>query len=191
MEDVRLLGRNVKRIREQRRLSLGGLAKATGLSKQTLANLEGGAGNPTVATLLSVARALGVAVQWLLTEWGAPTLVQPAAAAEWESVVGGRRRLLDRTRGSGLVTAALLELEGVPPGEALPLVPASGSGTLHHLYVISGSVTAGPAEQVHRCVAGDFIRFAGDVPHVMVATSERAAVHLVTTMPDADHFSSD
>jgi len=52
-----LLGRNVRRIRGERQMSLGALARQAGLAKQTLANLESGTGNPTVETLLAVAGA--------------------------------------------------------------------------------------------------------------------------------------
>jgi transcriptional regulator with XRE-family HTH domain len=185
MDDVRVLGRNVRRIRTERQLSLGALAAEAGLAKQTLANLEGGSGNPTVETLLAVARALGVGVTWLLTEWGSPVLVQRRADAAWEDVTTSRRRrTLDQIFGTGQVSTALVEVTSGQERSA-----ALSPGALQHAYVISGSVLAGPAEDVQALEAGDFIRFPGDVPHVLCASTGTALLHLVTTLPQAQQFS--
>jgi transcriptional regulator with XRE-family HTH domain len=45
-----VVARNVRLLREQRGLSLAELARQAGLAKQTLSNLEQGAGNPTEDT---------------------------------------------------------------------------------------------------------------------------------------------
>jgi quercetin dioxygenase-like cupin family protein len=55
--------------------------------------------------------------------------------------------------------------------------------------VVAGVVLAGPVEDQHRLSAGDFIRFPGDVPHVLGAASPPATVHLVTTEPRVQQFS--
>lgn len=186
MRDVMVLGRNLRWIRQERQLSLGGLAKEAGLAKQTLANLESGNGNPTVDTLLRVADALGVGVNWLVTEWGTAVLVQRGATAAYDDTDGGRRRVLDQTYGSGRVTTALLELASDRKGPATPPLPA---GTLHHAYVVSGRVSAGPEHDQQNLQAGDFVRFPGDVPHVLQAMTPQAVVHVVTTVPQVQQFS--
>ena len=183
-DDIRALGQNVRRIRQERQLSLGALAGSTGLAKQTLANLEGGHGNPTVETLLAVARALGIGVGVLMTEWGSPVLVRRSNDAEWTNEVAGRRRTLDQIHGTGQVTTAVLELT-----TRRDVRPALGPGTLHHAYTLTGTVLAGPVEDLHTLGPGDFIRFAGDVPHVLRASAGAATVHVVTTVPKVQQFS--
>ncbi len=183
MSDVGTVGRNVRRLRTERQLSLGALADQAGLAKQTLANLEGGRGNPTVETLLAVARALGVGATWLLAEWGSPVVVQRAGNAAWSDSGGGRRRELDEIYGTGEVVTSLVEL-GAPAAAAAALSP----GTLLHAYVVSGEVLAGPLDDRHRLGAGDFIRFPADVPHLLGAASGAALVHLVTTVPRVQQF---
>lgn len=183
MSDVGVVGRNVRRLRTERHLSLGALARSAELAKQTLANLESGRGNPTVETLLAVARALGVGPTWLLAEWGSPVIVHRSGTADWSDVPGGRRRDLDQIFGTGQVISSLVELSG-PTTPA----PAREPGTLLHAYVVSGQVVAGPVEDQHRLDAGDFIRFPGDVPHVLGAASRAATVHLVTTVPRVQQF---
>lgn len=185
MEEAATVGRNVRRLRSERGLSLGAVAGRAGLAKQTLANLESGRGNPTMETLFAVARALGVGPAWLLAEWGSAVLVQRSGEAGWQEVGGGRRRELDRTSGTGQVVAALLETTA----PATP-VAALSAGALVHAYVVSGRVVAGPVHDQHRLGAGDFIRFPGDVPHLLGAWSGTAVAHVVTTVPQVQQFSA-
>ncbi|WP_091548009.1 helix-turn-helix domain-containing protein [Modestobacter sp. DSM 44400] len=186
MADVPGLGRNVRRIRGERRLSIGALAHEAGLAKQTIANLESGTGNPTVETLIAVARALGVGVTWLLTEWGSPVSIQRSADATWEQIGTVRLRSLDRIHGSGQVDTAVVELDCSREVRA-----ALSPGTLLHAYVLSGAVLAGPADDAHLLEERDFIRFPGDVPHALRASAGTAVVHLVTTVPLVRQFSPD
>lgn len=71
-----LISRNLRRYRTDRGMSLGELARRSGLSKQTVSKVEQGAGNPTVETLSLLGRALGVPARRMLTEWGTPVFVQ-------------------------------------------------------------------------------------------------------------------
>jgi DNA-binding XRE family transcriptional regulator len=183
MSDVAVVGRNVRRLRTERQLSLGGLAARAGLAKQTLANLEGGQGNPTIETLLAVSRALGVGATWLLAEWGSPVIVHRSGDAVWEEGPGGRRRGLDDIFGTGQVVSSVVELSAPAPTAA-----ALAPGTLLHVYVVAGRVLAGTVDDRHRLTGGDFIRFPGDVPHVLGATTGSATVHLVTTVPRVQQF---
>lgn len=183
MSDASVVGRNVRRMRTEQRLSLGRLAARAGLAKQTLANMESGRGNPTVETLLAVARALGVGATWLLAEWGSPVLVHRGSTAEWHDTPDGRRRELDQIFGTGEVITTVVRL-CAPAATS----PALSPGTLVHAYVMSGSVVAGTVDDQHRLTAGDFIRFPADVPHLLGATSGSATVHVVTTVPKVQQF---
>ena len=60
MDMRRLVGRNVRRIRLERRLTQEQLADFSGFSQQYLSDLERGERNPTVVTLFELADALGV-----------------------------------------------------------------------------------------------------------------------------------
>jgi len=185
MSDVGLVGRNVRRLRNERQLSLGALAQRAGLAKQTLANLESGGGNPTIETLLAVSRALGVGATWLLAEWGSPVLVRRSGDAAWEERDGGRRRELDTIFGTGHVVTDVVEATApAPPSGAL------SPGALVHAYVLSGRVVAGPIDDQHHLDRGDFIRFPGDVPHVLGAACGSAVLHVVTTLPQAQQFAA-
>lgn len=59
--DMRVLvGRNVKRVREQRHLTQEQLAELSGFSQQYISGLENGRRNPSIVTIYEVAKALGV-----------------------------------------------------------------------------------------------------------------------------------
>jgi quercetin dioxygenase-like cupin family protein len=51
-----------------------------------------------------------------------------------------------------------------------------------------GAVVGGPLGQETTLREGDFIRFPGDIPHVLRADSKKAVVHVVTTVPQAQQF---
>src|SRR3954465_14536137 len=88
MESNQLVARNAKRFRVERGLSLGDVARRSGLSKQTLSKLENGVGNPTVETLAALGAALDVSLRRLVTEWGTPVFVQRAEQGEWQASDG-------------------------------------------------------------------------------------------------------
>jgi transcriptional regulator with XRE-family HTH domain len=60
MDMRRLVGRNVKRIREKRGLTQERLAEISGFSQQYISSLEQGRRNPTVITLYEISVSLGV-----------------------------------------------------------------------------------------------------------------------------------
>ena len=46
-----IVAKNIKRLREENKLSMDELAKLSGVSKSMLAQIERGDGNPTISTL--------------------------------------------------------------------------------------------------------------------------------------------
>jgi transcriptional regulator with XRE-family HTH domain len=92
-------------------MSLGELARRSGLSKQTLSKIEQGVGNPTVETLSLLGAALDIPARRLLTEWGTPVFVQRQHEGEWVDEGDWSERLLDEVYGSGYVRTLVLRLE--------------------------------------------------------------------------------
>ncbi|MFE9095769.1 helix-turn-helix domain-containing protein [Streptomyces sp. NPDC007264] len=181
-----LVARNVRRFRVERAMSLGELARRSGLSKQTLSKIEQGVGNPTVETLALLGAALDMPARRLLTEWGTPVYVQRHDESEWSDRAAWSERLLDETYGSGYVRTLVLRLErgGESPQPVAPHAP----GTLHHIYVFSGKLRTGPLNEPVDLAAGDFVRFPGDIPHQLVCLSDRVVAHMVTTLPQVRRF---
>jgi transcriptional regulator with XRE-family HTH domain len=181
-----LVARNIHRFRRERAMSLGELARRSGLSKQTLSKIEQGLGNPTVDTLAQLGGALDLPARRFLTEWGTPVYVQRHDEGSWNAHAEWAERILDETYGSGYVRTLVLTLERV--GREPQWIDPHPSGTLHHLYVITGKVRAGPVSEPIDLVAGDFARFPGDTPHLLACLSDRASAHMVTTVPQVRQF---
>ena len=60
MDMRKLVGRNVRRVRQEKELTQEQLAEVSGFSQQYISGLEQGRRNPTVVTVYEIATALGV-----------------------------------------------------------------------------------------------------------------------------------
>lgn len=60
MDMRKLVGRNVRRVREKTGLTQEKLAEISGFSQQYISGLEQGRRNPTIVTLYELSQALGV-----------------------------------------------------------------------------------------------------------------------------------
>ena len=60
------LGKNIKQIRLRRKMSQGDICRTLGFDRAQMSNIEGGKGNPTLATIEKIAQALGVSSDELL-----------------------------------------------------------------------------------------------------------------------------
>ena len=66
MDMRKLVGRNVRRVREHQGLTQEAFAEKAGFSQQYLSDLENGKRNPTIITLYEIGKALGVNVEDLV-----------------------------------------------------------------------------------------------------------------------------
>lgn len=89
--DERIVGQNIRSLREERRLSLTTAAAKAGISKGTLSKIETARISPPISTLLSVANALGVHLSrffiepeerppWVVTRKGEAPHISPRGA---------------------------------------------------------------------------------------------------------------
>jgi transcriptional regulator with XRE-family HTH domain len=158
------IGLRVKQERQSRHWTLDRLAEAAGVSRRMLVNVEQGAVNPSVGTLLRLGDALGV---------GLPALVEPPTpkpvkvtrsgdgATLWSSDVGGRGVLVAGTESPDVVELWDWDLG---PGDE-HRSDAHTAGTKELLRVHEGVVTLEVAEQAYTLGVGDAAAFSGAVPH--------------------------
>ena len=65
-DSVIRLGKAIKRVREQKKMSQGDICRATGFDRAYMSNIEAGKGNPTLVTIEKISDALGVSMSQLL-----------------------------------------------------------------------------------------------------------------------------
>ncbi len=166
------LARNLLGLRHARGLTQLELARAAAVPRSTIANLESGGGNPSLAVLVKVSRALGAPIDELL---GSPR----AKVRRWKP-----SELASQKRGRG-VTMTPLVPEPVPeellatmdfaPGAVMGGTPHL-PGTREYFTMLDGEVVLVVAGDEHRLEAGEVLAFPGNVPHsYRNASTKRAA----------------
>ncbi len=65
-DEAQRLGKNLKRIRTEKGISQGDIVKASGIDKAMISNIENGKTNPTLATIVKLAKAIGISVGELM-----------------------------------------------------------------------------------------------------------------------------
>jgi transcriptional regulator with XRE-family HTH domain len=65
-DDAKKLGENLKRLRIKKDISQIELARILGVDRSFVSNIENGKNNPTLSTITSLAKALGVSTNELL-----------------------------------------------------------------------------------------------------------------------------
>lgn len=156
-EFAAIVGARVRDLRKARGMSLGALAKATGVGKGTLSELESGRRNPTLATLFAITTALGVPISAAL-----PTGEPASARAEPIRGDAIEATLVDRFDDLSAVTE--LYRVTIRPGREQRSEPHS-SGVTEHWIVYAGVVELGPRGALVRLGPGESTSFTADVPH--------------------------
>jgi transcriptional regulator with XRE-family HTH domain len=176
-----VVGKNLRRLRTERGLSLQGLAEASGVSRAMLGQVELGQSAPTINVLWKMARALEVPFSALITSQssGGAKVMRAGAGKRLMSSDGAfQSRALfpfDEPR-----RVEFYELRLTPKGveKAEPHAP----GTMENLVVSRGAVEIVTAGETHKLDTGDAILFEADKPHVYRNVgSGDAVLYLVMT----------
>jgi transcriptional regulator with XRE-family HTH domain len=155
------LARNIASLRHSRALTQDALAKTAAVPRSTIANLESGEGNPSLAVLTKVAKALATSIDELVAS-------PRAKVRRWAA-----KDLASRSRGRGVTTRALVP-EPVPEElmELMEFAPESAMagtphlpGTREFFSCLQGHVTIFVAGERYDLGAGDVLGFPGNVPH--------------------------
>jgi transcriptional regulator with XRE-family HTH domain len=159
-----VIGGRVRQERQSRGWTLDQLADQAGVSRRMLVNVEQGAANPSVGTLLRISDALGIGLPALVdSPRPRPVTVTRSGngAALWSSPAGGRGVLV---AGTGSPDVVELWDWTMFPGDGLES-EAHAAGTKELLQVREGSLTLVVAGETHVLEPGDAVSFPGDVAH--------------------------
>jgi transcriptional regulator with XRE-family HTH domain len=163
-EVAAIVGQNVRALRQQRRMTIDGLAAASGLSRGTVIQVESARGNPGIATLCNLAAALQVGVSSLLSASAAPRVTVHAgtdAAALWTSVAGSRALFRIGTDPPNVVELWdwTLQTGDAFAGDAHP------RGTSEVLFVLDGQLTLRVGDERRVLGVDDTVFFEAHAPH--------------------------
>lgn len=168
----------LRRERERSGLSVSELARRAGVSKATVSQLEGGAGNPSVETLWAIATALGVPFSVFVEDRReGPQLIRASDRSGIRSTESAYEALL-LAAGAPQARSDLYLLRA-EPGEPRRSLPHP-AGTTEHLVLVSGHARVGPTDAPYDLRPGDYLRYAGDEPHVFEALEPGTAAVLVS-----------
>lgn len=154
------LGRNIRQLRDSRKLSQQKLADLSGVPRATWANLESGSANPTLNVLTRVAATLRVSIEELLS---APrALCRLYRAEDLPQRRRGKVHIRDLLPDplSGLNIERML----LPPSARFVGTPHT-EGTREYLTCEQGRIALAVAGDIHVVEEGDVLVFRGDQKH--------------------------
>jgi transcriptional regulator with XRE-family HTH domain len=175
----RHLGGRVKHLRAIRNWSLEDLARASGVSRSMLSQIEREQANPTLAVTLRIARAVGLTLGELLELPGAASAITVIRADD-------RTYHYRSDKDCQIRTLSPLNLEKdvefyevrLQPGGALRSSPHF-EGTREFLTLQKGRLEIVSAESKEELNAGDSASYRADVPHALINIGKLEAVALL------------
>ena len=169
------VGRQVRRWRTERGLTLARVAESTGLNVGYLSQIENDKASPSLSCLSSLAGALDVPIAWFLVDDTQAPEVTRAADRRWRELPAGRASRID---GRGSSDISIVEVE-VQPGEGTGI--HTHPGDEHHLITRGRfRMTQGP--HVVELGPGDYLRWDGLVPHDAEAIGDEPAAMLIVRL---------
>ena len=164
MDEInKLLSINIRKLREQGRISLDTLSKMTGVSKSMLGQIERGEGNPTVATVWKISNGLKIPFTELVSKQHSEREVIKKGSISPVYADEGKYRAYpifpyDQSRKFEIYN---IELD---PGAVLH-AEAHNNGAQEFVTVFSGSVKISINGDEFVADTGDAVRFNADIPH--------------------------
>jgi XRE family transcriptional regulator, regulator of sulfur utilization len=154
---------NLRHKRKARGMSLDDLARASGVSRAALSQVETVKTNPTVGLLWKIAVGLGVPFADLIGEVKSGTSILRRGEAQVLRSLDGKleSRPLTPAGASALVEMYELRLSARSTHASEP----HAAGTHEFVVVLSGSLRLHLAGEVHDLLAGDTVSFNADKPH--------------------------
>lgn len=158
------VGRNVRALRQQRRMTLDGLAAAAGVSRGTVIQVESGRANPSIATLVALSEALRVGVASLVERDLGPRVVVRRSTESprlWTSQAGSSAVFRIGTDPPDLVELWDWTLQ---PGDGFD-GQAHPVGTEEVLTVLTGALALRVGESSVELGVDDSVLFQAHLPH--------------------------
>lgn len=170
------IGPRLQAQRKSRNLTLAELAKASGVSRSMLSEIERGDANPTYGTLWLLTRALGLDITSLISGASDETRAIDHQTEHSTPVIRGADgtctlHILSPAAMVSVTEWYLLSFE--PSGQLISEPHAQG--TVEHLHCTEGEISVRSGESQTLLQAGETARYAADVEHALVSIGPMGA----------------
>lgn len=158
-----IVAHNIRRLREERKLSMDELSRLSGVSKSMLSQIERGEGNPTLSTLWKLSNGMGVPFDALTVRPKAPFEIMKTSEIQPILEDAGKVRNYpvfpdDENRRFAVY---YLELEPDSFWQSEPHL----RGTTEFVSVFDGEIEINAADKLFLVSKGESVRFKGDRLH--------------------------
>jgi transcriptional regulator with XRE-family HTH domain len=174
-----ILSYNLKRIREDRNLSLEKMSELTGVSKSMISQIENGRSNPTLATVYRITNALKISLSELTSRPHSDVDIVAKKDLEPLCEDSGKFRAypvfpFDNEK---RIEIFYCEIDGYSYHES----EAHQAGTEEYITVFQGSLTIKTAAREYIVSKDEFIAFKANVRHSYANTTDKPVVFSLTT----------
>ncbi|PCI60973.1 MAG: DNA-binding protein [Kordiimonadales bacterium] len=183
------IGVKIKKLRSELKLTLDQLAKASGVSKSMLSQIERGMTNPTVATLWSLTQSLNIDIADLLSggsEQATTDIILNVTKAHQTPEIRSADGKCDLRILGPIDKVAEVEWYdlALEPGG---LLESEGhtQGTMEHLTVLEGELSVRNERGTQIISVGDTARYQADIPHYIENTGLSSARALMIVLSPA------
>ncbi len=156
------VARNIKNIREQKKITLESAAKLTGVSRSMLAQIEKGEANPTISVLWKIANGYKVSFTSLVNSGDASLVIK---AEEVVPLIEDDGRYINRPafpfQEDKQFETYHIEIKEHGFLQAQPHL----EGATEFITVFDGEVEIAVDHEIFQLKKGDSLRFEADVPH--------------------------
>ena len=177
-----IVARNIKRLREEKKLSMDELAKLSGVSKSMLAQVERGEGNPTLSTLWKLSNGMKVPFNALTVSPKAPYEIVRTSDIQpiLEDSGNVKNYCLFPDDENRKFSVYYME---VAPGSQWQSEPHL-RGTAEFVTLFAGALEITTDHKSIVIQAGESIRFRGDTSHAYCNPSDKTAIlHMILYNP--------
>ncbi|MES2308795.1 MAG: helix-turn-helix domain-containing protein [Verrucomicrobiota bacterium] len=174
----RMIGENIRKIRESSQISLTEIAKRAGMTKSTLSKIENGQTSSPISTLVAIASALGVKLSEFFKEPEAPPLFVLTRKGK------GKKLARDGSKFGYSYEALAVDYPNKPLEPfLLTISPGDKEGKFRHggqefIYMLSGDVEMTLAETKVDLHPGDSFYFDPTQNHSLKLLSKKSATFL-------------
>ena len=171
-----IIAMNLKQLRTERGLTLGQLAKESGVSKAILSDMEKGESNPTINTIIKVSKGLNVPYSRLMEGVEPESTLVRQQETVMQANENHHYRIFCYFTTSPKRNFELFRVELDPNSSNVSI--AHPPKSQEYLYVLEGELTLETETASYTLHPGDSLGFASSVPHTYHNRQTEQAVFL-------------